>query len=102
VFTEWSIKAIRDAFFASPLFPRLLNAEVIKDTVARGVTNGLLAYVGKAGDGSYQAFHYNTALTAGEVEVSDDMFVITRETAEAYIERQSTSEPIVTSSEGAE
>ena len=46
-FTEWSTKAVRDAFFASPLFPRLLDAESVKETVARGVENSILAYVGK-------------------------------------------------------
>jgi len=99
-FTDWSTKAIRDAFFASPLFPRLLNAEVIKETVARGVSNGLLAYVGKAGAGSYQPFHYGTALNAGEVEITDDMFVITRKTAEEYIERQEASESVTTGGDG--
>src|SRR3984893_10647121 len=28
--TEWSTRAVRDAFYASPLFPRLLNPETIK------------------------------------------------------------------------
>ena len=36
-FKEWSTKAVRDAFFASPLFPRLLRPESAKDTIARGV-----------------------------------------------------------------
>ena len=31
-FKEWSTKAVRDAFFASPQFPRLLNAESLKET----------------------------------------------------------------------
>jgi hypothetical protein len=101
-FTEWSTKAIRDAFFASPLLPRLLNADVIKETVARGVANGMLAYVGKAGDGSYLPFQYNTALNAAEIEISDDMFVITRETAEAYIERRRSAEPAATGGDGRE
>jgi len=47
-FIEWSTRAMRDAFFASPQFPRLLNAEVVKDTIARGVSEGHLAYVGKS------------------------------------------------------
>jgi hypothetical protein len=42
-FREWSTRAVRDAFYASPLFPRLLNVDAIKDTIARGVSNGLLA-----------------------------------------------------------
>jgi hypothetical protein len=56
----------------------------------------MLAYVGKGGDGSYLPFHYNTALNAAEIEISDDMFVITRETAEAYIEKQKTPEQVET------
>lgn len=82
-FKEWSTKSLRDAFFASPLFPRLLNAEVIKDTIARGVSNGLLAYVGKKGS-EYEPFVYGRNLNASEVEISDDMFIIMKETAENY------------------
>ena len=54
-FREWSTKAVRDAFFASPLFPRLLNPDAIKETIARGVSNGQLAYVGKTAGGKYHA-----------------------------------------------
>ena len=49
-FQEWSTKAVRDAFYASPLFPRLLNPDAIKETIARGVSNGQLAYVGKTAE----------------------------------------------------
>src|ERR1700737_4327402 len=52
-FKEWNTKSVRDAFFASPLFPRLLNPDSIKDSIARGVENGMLGYVGKKADGSY-------------------------------------------------
>src|SRR5439155_5025089 len=31
-FKEWSTKSVRDAFFASPQFPRLLNSESLKET----------------------------------------------------------------------
>ncbi|HOK07682.1 MAG TPA: DUF499 domain-containing protein [Syntrophales bacterium] len=82
-FTEWSTKSVRDAFFASPQFPKLLNAEVVKDTIARGVSNGLLAYVGKKGDG-YDPFIYGVDLNSKDVEISDDMFIIRKETVEAY------------------
>jgi hypothetical protein len=30
---EWSTKAVKDAVFASPLFPRLLNGDLIGDTI---------------------------------------------------------------------
>ena len=42
-FTEWSTKAVRDAFFASLLFPRLLNGDAVKDAIARGVRDSNLA-----------------------------------------------------------
>jgi hypothetical protein len=83
-FKEWSTKAVRDAFFASPQFPRLLNSESLKDTIARGVENGMLGYVGKKPDGTYAPFHWKSSLTAFDVELSDDVYLIQRETAEAY------------------
>ena len=83
-FKEWSTRAVRDAFFASPQFPRLLNPDSIKDTIARGVENGMLGYVGKRPDGSYSPFHWNSSLSFQDVEISDEIFLIQRETAEAY------------------
>ena len=83
-FTEWSTKALRDAFFASPLFPRLLNSDGLKDAIARGVQNGTLAYVGKTSNGIYDPFHYQTNLNPRDVEISEDMFIITQETVQAY------------------
>lgn len=83
-FKEWSTKAVRDAFFASPQFPRLLNGDNIKDTIARGVAGGVLGYVGKTSSGDYVPFIFGKSISAGEIEISDDVFILTRETAEAY------------------
>ena len=83
-FKEWNTRSVRDAFFASPQFPRLLNPNSIKDTIARGVENGMLGYVGKKADGSYAPFHWNSSLPLQDVEISDDVFLIQRELAEAY------------------
>jgi hypothetical protein len=83
-FKEWSTKSVRDAFFASPQFPRLLDPDSIKDTIARGVENGMLGYVGKKADGSYAPFHWNSSLPSQDFEISDDVFLIQRELAEAY------------------
>jgi hypothetical protein len=83
-FKEWNTRSVRDAFFASPQFPRLLNPDSIKDTIARGVGNGMLGYVGKKADGSYAPFHWNSSLAPQDVEISDDVFLIQRELAEAY------------------
>lgn len=83
-FKEWSTKSVRDAFFASPQFPRLLNPEVVRETIARGIANGVFAYVGKSAAGGYEPFVFETTVTASSVELLEDMFIVTRETAEQY------------------
>jgi hypothetical protein len=79
--------AVAPHYFAldtSPLLPRLLNPESIKDTIARGVSNGQLAYVGKIAGGKYHPFYFERTINTAEVEISDEMFIITKETAEAF------------------
>lgn len=88
-FKEWSTKAIRDAFFSSPSFPRLINANAIKETIAKGVREGDFAYVGKAPDGKYQPFYFQeNSLGADTVEISDDIYLIKAEDAEQYKKEQ--------------
>lgn len=89
---EWSTKAVRDAFFASPKFPRLLNAEAVKQTISRGVEAGMMAYVVKEEGGKYDPFTFRESLSEADLEVTDDVFLISREAAEAYVERQSASQ----------
>ena len=86
-FQEWSTKSVRDAFFASPQFPRLLDSEILKQTIAEGVSNGTIAYVTKGTGDSYQEFEFETSFAANQVEFSDDAFIITAETAQAYKQR---------------
>lgn len=85
-FTAWPTKAARDAFFASAQFPRLLKPEALKESIARGVEGGILGYVGKAAGGGYQPFHFEQTLSAAEVELSDEMFIITAEEAQKHVE----------------
>jgi len=87
-FVEWSTKAVRDAFYASPQFPRLLNAESVKETIARGVTEGLLAYVGKKGHGRYEPFIFKKPMSVADVEISDDVYIVTAEEAVKHVEPQ--------------
>jgi hypothetical protein len=87
---------VRDAFFAAPQFPRLTNPELLKETISRGVGNGLLAYVGKTTTGEYKPFCFNRALMTADVELSDDVFIITKETAEAYLKTRATPPPATT------
>ena len=82
---EWSIKSVRDAFFASPLFPRLLDPSSVKATIARGVTEGLLAYVGKLPSGEYDPFIFKRPLGPTDVEISDDTYVLKGEEAENHL-----------------
>ena len=99
VFVEWDTKSVRDAFFASPLFPRLLNSEAIKETISRAVAEGLLAYVGKSGDGGYSTFIYKNPLDPTDVLISDDMFIIKAAEAEKHIQPLVLTRIIVTPSQ---
>jgi hypothetical protein len=81
---------VRDAFFASPQFPRLTNSDALKETISRGVGNGLLAYIGKTPSNDYKPFYFSQALMTADVELSDEMFIITKETADAYLKTRFT------------
>lgn len=89
-FKEWSTKGVRDAFFASPEFPRLLDTASVKETISKGVSGGLIAYVGKTSSG-YDPFVYNRGISASEVEISDDVFIIKKETAEEFLKGKQSS-----------
>jgi len=78
---EWSTKALRDAFYASPKYPRLSNPDIVKTTIARGVTDGNLAYAGKRGD-QYEPFAFRKTTSAAEIEIGDDVVVLRKEDAE--------------------
>lgn len=73
---EWSTKAVRDVFFASPIYPRLTNQEAVKKVIADGVSSGTFAYVGKSQDGGYYPVYYQQPLSPDEIEITDDMFLV--------------------------
>jgi hypothetical protein len=79
---EWSTKAVRDAFFASPSFPRLLDPEVLRNTIAEGVKTGKFGYVGKT-YGGYQGTPIIDDPNFGpeRVEISDQVVLLPREKA---------------------
>ncbi len=85
---EWSTKSVRDAFYASPKFPRLLKPDAIKDTISRGLDAGTIAYVGKASGGEYEPFVYKRSLGASDIEIADDIYLIVRERAEEYVAKR--------------
>lgn len=90
-FNEWSTKSVRDMFFASPQFPRILNQALVKDAIAKGVANKVVGYVGKS-DNEYKPFYYGEVLADNDVEISEDMYIIKAEEAE-----KQTKPPFLTS-----
>jgi hypothetical protein len=48
--------------------------------------HGLLAYVGKSASGRYDPFHFETDLAVEDVELSDDMFLLTAAEARKRME----------------
>jgi len=68
---EWSTRAVRDAFFASPRFPRLLHPDVLKNTIARGVREGKFAYVAR-GIGPVVN---DSTFGPEQVEIAEDVFI---------------------------
>lgn len=91
---EWSTKSVRDMFFASPVFPRLLNAETLRVTIAEGVKAGKFGYVGKA-YGEYRGTPRigDPAFAPEEVEFSDQVVLLPRERALALQGAPSPAEP---------
>ena len=92
---EWSTKSVRDAFYASPKFPRLLKADAVKDTISRGLEAGTIAYVGKSADGTYEPFVYKRSLGSTDIELADDVYLIVRERADEYLAKKAAPLPIV-------
>ncbi len=63
---------------------RLLNGDAVKEAIARGVRDGIIAYIGKTSDGKYEPFHYQVTISTPDIEISEDVFIITQETVETY------------------
>lgn len=85
---EWSTRAIRDAFYASPRLPRLLRPDTVRETISRGLDASSFAYVTKGKSGAYDTFVYQRSLPSSEVEIAEDVFLIQKERAEEYLVRK--------------
>ena len=83
--TEWSTKAVRDAFFASPALPRLVEPDSIKQTIADGVSSKLIGYARKEGNRTVLE-RFGEALSESEVEISEDMVILKAEDAQKLLE----------------
>jgi len=66
----------RDAFFASPKFPRLLSADAIRDTIVRA--SPMVAGLHRQNrQRRLQPFAFNQAIMTADIEFSEEMFLIT-------------------------
>jgi len=80
--TEWTTKAVRDVFFASPRFPRLLNPEILRTTIAEGVKAGKFGYMSKAYENSQSMLIIGDPnFGPANVEISDQVVLLPREKA---------------------
>jgi hypothetical protein len=52
-----------------------------------------LAYVGKTAKGDYKPFCFNQALMTTDIDFSEEMFLTTKETAEAYLKSKAAPPP---------
>ncbi len=84
---EWTTKDMRDAFYASPQFPRLTDSQVLRKTIADAVRRGKFGYAGKSPDGSYQPVLIDEpSFGEADVEFSEQVVLLPRETALALKE----------------
>lgn len=86
-FTEWSTRNVRDTFYASPRYPRLLRSDTLAETIAQGVNDGVIAYVIKGSGGEYAQFHFkDPQFSVMNVDISEDTYIITTAMAQAYLD----------------
>ena len=83
--TEWSTKAVRDAFFASPALPRLIDPDSIKQTIADAVSSKLIGYARKEGARTVLE-RFGEALSEHDVEISEDVVLLKAEDAQKLLE----------------
>jgi hypothetical protein len=72
---EWPTKDVRDAVYSSPIFTRLLRVESLKESIARGVREGLFGYAARR-NGEYVGIKFDEPLEASGVEFSDDVVLV--------------------------
>ena len=79
---EWSTKGVRDAFYSSPLLPRLINPDVVKRAIADGVTQGIVGYAIRDASGRLKLEKLKDSLFDGDVEISDDVYILKADEAQ--------------------
>lgn len=68
----WNTRSLRDAFFASPTYPRVESVDTIKAMIAKGVQEGTFA-IGQGQPGEAELL---TGVAIGDVDLSLDTFLV--------------------------
>jgi hypothetical protein len=87
-FDVWPTRAARNAFFASPLLPRLLKPDTIALTIADGVNQGHFGFAIQVQEGQFDpvVFKPQEGFRSEEVQFQDDEVLVTAERARRLIE----------------
>ena len=83
---EWSTKGVRDAFYSSPQFYRLLNPDMVKRAICAGVSDGTIAYVTKNEAGNLKIVKMKETLIDTDVDISEDFFILKAADAEKLLD----------------
>ncbi|MEW6726648.1 MAG: DUF499 domain-containing protein [Bacillota bacterium] len=83
---EWSTQAVREAFYASPTLPRLLDPRALRRTITDGVAGGVFGYAGKDADGRFVPLYFETTLAEADIEFSNEVYLLPAAEARKYIE----------------
>jgi len=81
--SSWGTKAVRDTFYASPKFPRLMDWAALRKTIAEGVSLGRFGYASLTASGTYEHVRIGEIMGEADVEFSNEVVLLTREAAEA-------------------
>jgi predicted DCC family thiol-disulfide oxidoreductase YuxK len=84
--TEWSTKAIRDAFYASPVLPRLLKGDIVRRTIGDGVSQKLFGYARRDNAGNLRLERFGESMAEMEVEIADDVYLLKAADAQKLLE----------------
>ena len=83
---EWSTKAIRDAFYASPLLPRLLKGDVVRSVIADGVSQKMFGYARRTGQAQLRLEKFGESMAEMEWEIADDVYLLKAAEAQKLLE----------------
>lgn len=78
---EWSTKSVRDAFYASPLLPRLINPEAVKRTIVDGLNQKIIGYAERDPNGLLR-LKTKEGFFEPDIEITDDVFILKEEVAQ--------------------